>query len=134
MSEQETVLDGTGRRPAGRRTHVCPECGFRLRLYRESKRCGRCKETKPVSEYNHHRGRGDHRMGECRSCQRARQAAGYRKDNFTSGGAEKVIPLAEINPLVSDYLVGRFKSKRRLAEYQARALTRPRLSGPTLGR
>jgi hypothetical protein len=99
----------------------CATCGYALRRYRPEKRCPTCGQTKAAQDFLHARSRNDHLGSQCRDCQRERQRTSYRKERFEARHSldkpGRVTPLAELNPVVDGYLVGRFESKRRLAEY-----------------
>ena len=44
----------------------------------DSKKCRKCGEVKPVSEYYTHPQTGDGRMGKCKKCAKKDAAANYR--------------------------------------------------------
>ena len=110
---------------------TCPTCGFKVRGWKDEKRCPGCNLVKPVQEWPHARSRPGHTDSLCTSCKRERQRTSYRKEKLEArlrhfpDKPGQVTPLAELNPVVDGYLVGRVKSKRRLAEYESEPSRQP---------
>jgi hypothetical protein len=85
----------------------CPTCGFRVRRWRDQKRCPSCKQTKPAQEFGHARSRNDHLESQCSSCKRYRQRASYSKDKFGASRPQSIDKPANIEQLayVAGFLV-----------------------------